>query len=869
MYQALLNATKKSLKSMKLRLSSNEKAGKRLPPAFFEVDLMLDGVRVCLVPAVMEIQAAINGGAVAVLKCSKMIEAWDTVTIPKNVQLILNPNLPPVQGTGMQGTYYDRIAQDREILKMVLLLTGSIQSAKNQCNEYMEEFAEFEWAWSKKIADEYDKFKATQPTLDEFELKLKEFSAIEKSVSQMESKHQITALMLSTTKLGEELKRIANTWKEAFAKELHKDAYDRLDRVSELIKGLRKKLTRELVDPDALAYVMTALKEVREKQSEIELEFIPIERMYRILEEHVPSIASAEREEQDTKAELQPSWARLLEESSQRQEELSLKQVQYKKELIKTVNAFKKDVTRFRADYDRCGPMVRGIPPPEAVERLKRFKEEFDVRARKQEIYFVGEDLFGLPHQQYPKLDTMRQELGYLSQLYDLYVAVLDTISGYKELLWVDVGDKVDTMKSTIDGFAARCKKMPKQLRDWPAYHELKKEIEDFQEGLPLMTELMKPSIMPRHWQQVMDITGTELAVDSDQFKLQSLIDANLNQYADEVSDICEGADKQLSIESKLGELSLQWDGILFDFAGWKSRDYPCIIVPAKVGETQDALEETMMALNTMNAQRHSMPFKEELTGLLGTLSNTADTIERWFKVQQMWTSLESVFTGGDIAKQMPMEAKKFQQIDKDWVKIMQKAAETKIVVPCCTNEMLTQMLPVLSSGLESCQKSLESYLEGKRNKFPRFYFTSDPVLLKILSQGSDPESIQDDFEKLFDSISRVEFDKADRKKIIKIKGIAGSAEEIVVLQVPTMAQGNIEDWLLALEYEMQRSVRRECRNCAMEIGNLMQGLTLTDFGNKSIAQVSILGFSSFGHRISRMLWCACPGTRIAKSWAR
>ncbi len=38
--------------------------------------------------------------------------------------------------------------------------------------------------------------------------------------------------------------------------------------------------------------------------------------------------------------------------------------------------------------------------------------------------------------------------------------------------------------------------------------------------------------------------------------------------------------------------------------------------------------------------------------------------------------------------------------------------------------------------------------------KYIRFYFTSDPVLLKILSQGSDPESIQEDFEKLFNSIS-------------------------------------------------------------------------------------------------------------------
>ena len=30
------------------------------------------------------------------------------------------------------------------------------------------------------------------------------------------------------------------------------------------------------------------------------------------------------------------------------------------------------DVTRFRAEYERSGPMVKGIPPREAVERLKR-----------------------------------------------------------------------------------------------------------------------------------------------------------------------------------------------------------------------------------------------------------------------------------------------------------------------------------------------------------------------------------------------------------------------------------------------------------------------------------------------------------------
>jgi len=842
MYQALLNATKRSLNTMKMRLSSRSKDGTTMPPAFFAVDLQLDGIGVRLMPSVADIQAAINGGAVAVLKCSKMIEAWDTVTIPKNVQLILNPNLPPVQGGGSQGTFYDRIAQDREILKVVLLLTGSIQSAKNMCDEYLEEFKVYGWLWQNDIGKDYKAFKEEGPSLDEFAHKLRYFVGVENQLDSIVKKHQISALCLHTDSLTGSLKDIAKKWKESFASELHKDAYAKLETVSEMIKGTTKKLSREVSsgDIDALGYVMQTLQEVRAKQSEIELDFIPIQHMYKILDENLPDIM--DKEEQDARCALQSNWTKLLSESETRQEELSMKQVQYKRNLIKTVNSFKKDVVEFRASYERHGPMVRGIPPREAVERLKRFREEYDVRGRKQEIYFLGEDLFGLPHQQYPKLDQTKQELGYLATLYDLYVAVLETIKEWKDYLWLDVPEHMETMSKTIENFAGRCKKMPKQLRDWPAYHELKKEIEDFQEVLPLLTELSKPSIMPRHWQQVMEISGKELPIESENFKLQALIDARLNEFSDEILDICESADKQLVIESKLKDISGIWETMYFDFAGWKQRDYPCVLVGGKVGETQEALEETMMNLNTMNAQRHSIPFKEELTGMLSTLSDTGDTVEKWFKVQQMWTSLESVFTGGDIAKQMPMEAKKFSQIDKDWIRIMAKSAETKLVVQCCQNDMLKQMLPVLSAGLETCQKSLESYLEGKRNKFPRFYFTSDPVLLKILSQGSDPESIQEDFEKLFDAISRVQFDKADRKKIIKIKGVAGSAEEVVDLTTPVMAQGNIEDWLLALEGEMQRSIRRECRIASLEVGAILNGLTMTDFGNKSIAQVSLLG---------------------------
>jgi dynein heavy chain, axonemal len=250
-----------------------------------------------------------------------------------------------------------------------------------------------------------------------------------------------------------------------------------------------------------------------------------------------------------------------------------------------------------------------------------------------------------------------------------------------------------------------------------------------------------------------------------------------------------------------------------------------------------------------MNAMRYVTPFKAEVIEKITLIADVTDIIEKWLKVQTLWTNLVSVFSSGDISKQMPTESKRFKAINAQWLKIMERAHEQRNVIQCCTNDILKNSLPVLQEGLEFCQMKLEYYLESKRNIFPRFYFCSNGDLLKILSVGSDPNAVQDDFEKLFDAINHVSFDENDRRLIVTVEQTMGFtkegkviAEEILLVE-GVKAEGNIEDWLLKLEKEMQRSVRVVCKEGSKECFSL----PLKEFVNKHVSQVALAGI--------QMLW--------------
>lgn len=102
------------------------------------------------------------------------------------------------------------------------------------------------------------------------------------------------------------------------------------------------------------------------------------------------------------------------------------------------------------------GPMVPGIKPNVALEKLKKYKEELVTRERKMEMYKAGEELFALRPTRFTEVVKTRKDIVLMDQLYSIYVDLFNNLKQWSTIMWTDVADQVATISDVVNSCDAR-----------------------------------------------------------------------------------------------------------------------------------------------------------------------------------------------------------------------------------------------------------------------------------------------------------------------------------------------------------------------------------------------------------------------------
>ena len=176
-----------------------------------------------------------------------------------------------------------------------------------------------------------------------------------------------------------------------------------------------------------------------------------------------------------------------------------------------------------------------------------------------------------------------------------------------------------------------------------------------------------------------------------------------------------------------------------------------------------------------------------------------------WLGCQRNWMYLQPIFDSEDIQRQLPAEAKRFNGVDRQWRKTLDRVTKTPEVITFCDDDELLEQWIKSNNELERVQKNLADYLETKRavstrprghaythararthtshlealrlaaavatictatphgtarisvpQAFARFYFLSNDELISILSQTKDPNAVQPHLRKCFEAVHAI-----------------------------------------------------------------------------------------------------------------
>jgi len=485
--------------------------------------------------------------------------------------------------------------------------------------------------------------------------------------------------------------------------------------------------------------VLGTVREVKQMRMDTELSIADVVERFRTLSKY-EDVVHVDEDEARTASQLLEDWQEVVDWALTKDARLDALKQRFATTTLKEAEEFSQESVGYLEQYQLSGPSSPDVSLDDGLQMLDKAKEALAVMQSRADELSDAQRLFGMDVTRYPELGFVKEDLGKVERLFQLYQDQKMFAETNSNMLWSALDTKA--LEEGSERLQSRARKQPAELKEMPLYAKVRAEIEGFGASLPLISKLKNEAMKERHWKKLMELTGVQFSMNPKTFTLQGIFEMNLSRFEDTIDDIVTEATNELKIERDIDAISRKWRSSQLQVGEYAKNGVfrAHLLLPAD--EIKVELEDHTLQLQTIQGSRFVTTFATLVKQWSDSLSIVGETLDVWYAVQDKWRYLEGIFIGNeDIKMQLPAEAKRFAGIDKQFKAIMQQVVKSPAILESAGTADRRDELIAMGEMLDACQKSLSEYLDSKRNAFPRFFFISDDELLAVLG-SSDPRGI-------------------------------------------------------------------------------------------------------------------------------
>ncbi|XP_028025407.1 dynein heavy chain 10, axonemal [Bombyx mandarina] len=696
-------------------------------------------------------------------------------------------------------SYFEDILRVVAINDITLLIQDTIYRLTQDINSYIQKWHKYQhlWAFDKSLSCE--KYIQKHEQIYKYDEKFFFFEDIISDLNTHVKFVDVGAVRVNLRPIIKQIQDHALEWKNilgnCIASKTKMNMYD----LKNQIESLRMTINMNIKGLEDFKLVMATITQVQQMTITAEVKYRGMQEIFHMLKQHGINVTD---EDLQFAKSLEASWGSLYQTSLFRGNTLEQTKEKFSKLNVVEISNFLKELDDFVEKFDNEGPATVEDDMDRGLLLMEEYGKYIDELESRKKMLQAAEQLFDNPLADFSNFNRTKADYSAMDQIYKIYKAQKNAREVWAKTLWVNLNPQA--LVDGIEQFFKEYRKLPKVVRLSSTGLMLDLKMKQFKGVVPLMVSLKNEAMRERHWKELMAKTGQDFDMSPDRFTLENMFAMELHKYQDVAEEIVNHAIKELAIERGVKDVQETWANISFSvarhFNRGEDRGYtlnPCDDIVVK-------LDDDSMSLQSMAASQFIGPFLTVVQTWERRLSLISEIIEEWMATQRKWLYLEGIFVGGDIRTQLPEEAKKFDDIDRAFRKIMLDTAKRLNVVDCCTIGGRLEEFVNLGLGLQRCQKSLNDYLDSKRRIFPRFFFISTDELLSILG-SSESSCVQEHMIKMFDNIRALDLYVDHTNRPVAAKMISAEGE-IMDFRNVVYTEGRVEDWMNLVLVEMRHT---------------------------------------------------------------